>query len=184
MTYFTRHRYAVVAVAATVCLLAGCSEKSSTANSTGTPQVASLQTSSAKAEPAGSVDDQRPLVPLDETNEDLENLRKAWGACVTAEGGPAYKNPRWVLANRSAKNDAILKKCRALEPETVEERQSRQDRPAFLDNQRQFYLCAKKAGYSLTTPDENGRFGLTKVGPNGDAQSPKIEACRIAAFAD
>ena len=91
---------------------------------------------------------------------------------------------RAIYREKSVKNREIREKCASKEPETYEERQKRHDLPAFKDNQREWYKCAEKAGYDLTAPDENGEFGLAKVGPNGDAASPKMEACRKQAFTD
>ena len=86
------------------------------------------------------------------------------------------------------KNDPEAAKIRAaclpLEPESYEQRQKRTDVAAFRDNQRQWHQCAKKAGYHLTEPDENGEFGLTEVGPDGDFGSAGIQDCRVAAFKD
>ena len=184
MTYFIRHRHVAAVALVAACLLGGCSEKPSGTEKNADPQVASLQSASPKSEATKDVNDERPLLALDATDEDLEALRKPWGKCVREQGGPGYENPRQVNATRSAKNSAILKACLSKEPETFEERQKRQNLSEFRDNQRQWYKCAQKAGYKLTAPDENGEFGLTAVGPNGDARSPKMEACRKEAFKD
>jgi hypothetical protein len=86
------------------------------------------------------------------------------------------------LSEGDAKAKKVEATCHPKEPETYEERQKRTDVSAFRDNQRQWFQCAKKAGYKLTTPDENGEFGITEVGPNGDFASPKMESCRKEAF--
>ena len=59
------------------------------------------------------------------------------------------------------------------------------DLTAYRDNQREWYRCAEAAGYELTAPDpDTGQFGLTEIGPNGDAGSPGMLECERRAFED
>jgi hypothetical protein len=174
-------RYAVATIAL-AGLLTGCSGRGETF-----PRVASLQTPAPATSPAATGDDQRPLVPVDATDEERERLQNVWIDCVAKAGGAGYENPKMVYEYErqgNAKAKKVLASCRAKEPESYEERQKRTDLSAFRDNQRQWYQCAQKAGYKLTAPSEDGEFGLTEIGPNGDYESPKIEACRVAAFKD
>ena len=155
----------------------GCSSTGSS------PQVATLHSAGPTASPAA----ERPVIALDATDQERDALWATWGACVTKEGGAGYENPRNVFRYEQQQNPKakrVRAACLAKEPETYEDRQRRTDIAAFRDHQLQWYRCAKKAGYRLTTPDENGEFGITEVGPNGDFQSPKMEACRKAAFRD
>jgi hypothetical protein len=174
----------VVPVLVVVCLLGGCSGAKDDKPG-GSPQVASLQSPSTPSESQETADDQRPLIALDATDEEREAAWDVWGDCVKKEGGPGYENPKTVFI-KEHQQDAKAKKIRAAclpqEPETVEDRLKRKDISAFRDNQREWYKCAGEAGYQLTTPDENGEFGITEVGPNGDFGSPKMEACRKEAF--
>ncbi|MET0424837.1 MAG: hypothetical protein ABW046_13225 [Actinoplanes sp.] len=173
-------RYAAPALAAAF-LLGGCAEPKSE------PRVATLQSNAPSASPSADADNRRPLVRLDATDEERDALWKVWGACVTKEGGPGYENPRVIFLKQKQqdpKADVVAAACLEKQPETYEERQKRTDLVLFRDNQRQWYQCAKKAGYKVTAADENGEFGITEVGPNGDFQSPKMEKCRRDAFSD
>lgn len=189
-TFFAKARRLAVPALVAGCLLSGCSTAGTDDRGDGpqadSSRVASLQSPDPTSSgPADSVDDKRPLIPIDATNDEIEALRKVWGECVAREGGPGYEDGRSVIWKES-QNDPKARKvraaCRSTEPEFFEERQKRTDNAAFRDNQRHWYECAKKAGYRLTTPDENGEFGITEVGPNGDFQSPKMTACRREAF--
>ena len=182
MSHIKGSRYAAVAVAV-VCLLAGCSKEDSGVEQFESPQVASLRSDGPKQSAPADVNDQRPLVPLDATDEEHEAMWKPFAACVLEKGGPGYEDPRAVYRN-GAKGKEVRKACQAMEPETYEARQLRKDVSAFEDNQRQWYQCAKKAGYKLTAPQDHYQFGITEVGPNGDFSSPKMEACRKEAFKD
>ncbi|MEU7982602.1 hypothetical protein AB0B63_29225 [Micromonospora sp. NPDC049081] len=172
------------------CLLSGCSTARTDDRADGpradSSRVASLQSPDpASSSPAGSVEDQRPLIPLDATNDEIEALRAVWGKCVAKVGGPGYEDGRSVIWKESQKDPRakeVRAACRSKEPEFFDERLKRTDNAAFRDNQRQWYQCAKKAGYRLTEPDEDGEFGITEVGPNGDFQSPRMTACRREAF--
>ena len=171
-------------VIAVACLLGGCSGGSSTAGKSARSQVASLPVDGPKTVAPIDANDQRPLLPVDATAADREALQKVWGNCVTKQGGPGYTNPKKVLMRNDAKAKAVREACLSKEPETFEERQKRTDISAFVDNQRQWYRCAKKAGYKLTALQEDGEFGITEIGPNGDFQSAKMEACRKEAFTE
>ncbi|MFJ8686511.1 hypothetical protein [Micromonospora wenchangensis] len=179
----TARRFAVPALVVG-CLLAGCSA-APTDDRADRSRVASVQSPTARTSGPADVEDRRPLIPLDATNDEIEALRAVWGRCVAKEGGPGYEDGRSVIWKES-QNDPKAKRvraaCRSTEPEFFEERQKRTDNTAFRDNQREWYRCAKQAGYRLTAPDEDGEFGLTEVGPNGDFQSPKMTACRREAF--
>lgn len=176
-------RLAVPALAI-VCLLGGCSTaEEKTDQRAGSPQVASLRSPDAPASSRGAPDDERPLVPLDATSEDREALWKVWGDCIMKEGD--FDNPKDIFLpenRKDPKTAEVRKTCLPKEPETYEERQKRTDIAAFRDNQREWYKCAQQAGYKLTSADENGEFGITEVGPNGDFGSPTMEACRKEAF--
>ncbi|WP_212999897.1 hypothetical protein [Winogradskya consettensis] len=182
MPLFPALRFAVPVLAAAAGLLGGCSGSTSD-SSTGSPKVATLQSADVAASPSTSVDDQRPLVRLDASDEEREDSIKLWAACVFKLGGPGYEDPRSLIWHRGeAKAEKIRVACQSKEPETYEQRQQRTDIAAFRDNQREWYKCAKEAGYKLTPPEEDGQFGLTEVGPNGDFGSAKMEDCRKEAF--
>jgi hypothetical protein len=126
-------------------------------------------------------------VPLDATDEERNRLTKVWTDCVTQTGGPGYEEPKMIFKYLSEGDKKALRvqaACASKMPETYEERQQRTDLATFRDNQRQWYRCAQKAGYKLTEPSEDGEFGITEVGPNGDFGSPKMENCRKEAFKD
>jgi hypothetical protein len=171
---------------AVVFLLGGCSGESEAP-----PPVATLQSAGAPASsaPAGG-QDQRPVLPLDRNDGDFEAAAQPWIACLVKEGGPEYKT-KWQLYERGditkqypdMGKKGLYDKCLSRMPEDFESHQRRTDLPTYRDNQRKWYQCAKAAGYPLTTPDpETGEFGLTKVGPLGDAGSPKFLECRRKAY--
>jgi hypothetical protein len=168
---------------AVVCLLAGCSDDQPAVRQFESPQVATLRSEGLKASAPTDADDQRPLVPFDATDEEIEAFRKVWADCVRKEGGPGYEDRR-AAWGKGERDKAVRAACLAKEPESFEERQLRTDVAAYEDNQRQWYQCAQKAGYKLTPPQEHGEFGITEVGPNGDFASPRMEACRKDAFRD
>jgi hypothetical protein len=173
-------RYAAPVLAAAI-LLTGCGEQKAES------KVATLQSAAPQASPSAEPDSGRPLIRLDATDEERDAFWNVWIACAEKEGGPALKNVRMVLVTpkgQDPKLDAVRAACAAKEPETYEERQKRTDLVLFRDNQREWYKCAEKAGYQLTEPDEDGRFGITEVGPNGDFSSAKMEKCRLEAFSD
>jgi hypothetical protein len=177
-------RHVVVALAVALSL-GGCSGP---AGESDAPPVATLQSgapAAASSTPAG--EDARPLVRLDATDEEREALTKVWMDCVRTEGGAGYEEPKLLfkyLFEGDAKAKKVEATCHPKEPETYEDRQRRTDVSAFRDNQRQWFKCAEKAGYKLTKPNEDGEFGITEVGPNGDFGSPKMENCRKEAFKD
>jgi len=175
-------RYAVAALAAT-CLLGACSEPDPEM-----PRVASFQSETPAARASAAPGDEGVLVPLDATTEERDAAWNQWNACVIEKGGPSYAKDVRLLSKKDGHGDPAVEKvvaaCRSKRPETYEERQKRTDLAAFRDNQRQWYECAKKQGYKVTAADENGEFGITEVGPNGDFQSPKMDKCRQDAFKD
>jgi len=173
----------VVVALAVALSLSGCSGPRS--GETDAPPVATLESAAPAAPSSAAGEDARPLVRLDATDEERNAATKVWMDCVRDEGGAGYEEPKLLfkyLSEGDAKAKKVEATCHSKEPETYEERQKRTDVSAFRDNQRQWIQCAKKAGYKLTTPDENGQFGITEIGPNGDFGSPKMEACRKEAF--
>jgi hypothetical protein len=179
----TVNRFVIPALAV-VCLLGGCSGAKDD-ESGGSPRVASLQSPSTPPKSQETADDQRPLIAADATDEERDAAWDVWRACAKKEGGPGYEHvtPMFLKEHQQeAKVKKIRKACEPHEPETFENRLKREDISAFRDNQREWYKCAREAGYKLTKPDENGEFGITEVGPNGDFESPKMEACRKEAF--
>ncbi|WP_436532509.1 hypothetical protein [Actinoplanes sp. HUAS TT8] len=174
-----RYTMAALAVAG---LAAGCTAAKPTPSGAG--HVATLQSPDSRTSPAADPADQQPLIRVDASEEERNAMWAIWQQCVKQKGGPEFAE-NWKLAfDPTPAAKAVRAACLAKEPETYEQRQKRTDLTAFRDNQRQWYECAKKQGYKVNTPDENGEFGLTEIGPEGDFQSPKIEACRIAAFKD
>ena len=164
-------------------LVAGCSS-----GGTGeTAGVATLQ-SAAPAAPSSAAD-QRPVFPLDAGDDDRRVMAQPWEDCLVRKGGMKFKGSAEVLIvkggvyTEDVREKAVFKSCESQQPETFEQHQRRTDLTAFTDNQREWYRCAQDAGYKLTTPEpDTGEFGLTEIGPNGDAGSPKMEACRREAF--
>jgi hypothetical protein len=140
------------------------------------PKVASLRSAVAGPSPTAA----RPLIALDASDDERARMWLPWEKCVQEKTG--YENPKEAFQKNDAQAREARAACLTVEPETYEQRQQRLDISAFRDNQREWYKCAKEAGYQLTAPDENGEFGLTAIGPEGDFASPKIEACRKEAF--
>jgi hypothetical protein len=90
-----------------------------------------------------------------------------------------------ITAKDMPEQRAAFESCEPRQPESFEDHQLRTNPAEFKDNQREWYRCAQAAGYKLTAPDpETGQFGLTEVGPNGDAGSEKMLGCRRTAFAE
>lgn len=140
--FVAKARRLAVPVLVVGCLLSGCSA-ARTDDRADSSRVASLQSPEpGSSGPAGSADDQRPLIPLDATNDEIEALRKVWVECVAREGGPGYEDGRSVIRKES-QNDPKARKvraaCRSTEPEFFEERQKRTDNATFRDNQRHWY---------------------------------------------
>lgn len=173
----------VIVIAGIAGLLAGCS-----GSGTEAPPVATLQS---QAAPVSAAADRRPVFPFDATDEEKADMSRSWEKCMVENAGPKYQGSAEVLIVKGGlipddeKGKAALRTCLPLQPEAFDEHQLRVDRTAFKDNQREWYLCAKAAGYKLTPPDpDTGQFGLTEIGPNGDVSSPKFEECRRKAFMD
>ena len=166
---------AVTAVA--LSLMTGCSDSG---GDSAAPKVATLASADAPA-PAASADvnDQRPLVRLDATDEDREAMYKTWAGCLVKEGGPKYKNYRFY-AKGDVPNDpsakAVLTACLSLQPEEFVDRFQRQDISGFKDANRRMYKCAQEKGYKLTAHDpETGQFGLTESTSLGDGGAAGIQ---------
>jgi hypothetical protein len=182
---------AALAVLASTFLLVGCSGKNLD-DQGGLPSVASLATASPSASAKAStkavdVNDQRPLIRFDTTPQEQNRLYASWTHCLVQHGGSRWSKPKLVMGQPGAatdpKNKAVLTACLAQEPEEEDVREARQDPSAYREDNRQWYQCAKAKGYDLTTPDpDTGEFGLTRIGPNGDFESPKITACKVMAF--
>jgi hypothetical protein len=178
----TRRRHIVAAVAIAY-LLGGCSGER--AADSGRPQVASLSSAGPVASASIDLDDQRPLATSD---DEISAMYEVWENCVRKEGGPKYQETPKLVFDEERETDpakrAVWDACYPKLPERFDERLKRTDLTAYKDNQREFYVCAKAAGYKLTAPDpEDGSFGLTEIGPNGDAQSVKWLECERKAFA-
>jgi hypothetical protein len=180
------HRTSLLALAAVVLALAGCTGGSA---KEAAPRVATLESKAAPSSaPAG---DQRPVYPLDATDADIEAMAKPWIDCLVKKGG--LTNPadgvlllrKGITAKDMPEQRAAFESCEPRQPESFEDHQLRTNPAEFKDNQREWYRCAQAAGYKLTAPDpETGQFGLTEVGPNGDAGSEKMLGCRRTAFAE
>ncbi|GAB2600908.1 hypothetical protein Aab01nite_64540 [Paractinoplanes abujensis] len=178
------HRTLLSCLAAVTLLAAGCSGEG-----TGqAPGVATLQSAAPVAPSAVAA--QRPVFPFDASDDDRRAMAKPWEDCLVRKGGAKFKGHAEVLIvkgdvyTEDAREKAVYRACEPQQPETYEDHQRRTDLTTFKDNQREWYKCAQDAGYKLTAPDpETGEFGLTEVGPNGDAASPKIQECRRKAFA-
>jgi hypothetical protein len=176
------NRIAAVAATVLLLLLGACSSEPEP------PRVASIQTQNAGSRPSSpgsSGTDERPVVPLDATDDDIAAITRPWEACLVKEGGTKYKGqaPAMLVKGVEADDPAIAA-CVAEQPELFEDHLQRTDPTAFKDNQREWYQCAKRQGYRLSSPDpETGQFGLTEIGPDGDFTSPKMEECRRQAFA-
>ncbi|WP_199512610.1 hypothetical protein [Nucisporomicrobium flavum] len=173
----TRLSRLVIVVTGLTCLVTGCSGSEEEK-----PGVATLQSTPPSA--AAVLADQRPVFPVDATDADREAMTRPWEDCLVKNGGPQYRGQGLALLIKGATDgEAVFKTCAAEQPETYEEHQQRTDLSEFKDNQREWYRCAKEAGYKLTAPDpETGQFGLTEIGPNGDAGSPKMQECKRKAF--
>jgi hypothetical protein len=175
-------RFALPALV-TASLIGGCSGPSEP--ETEAPPVASLRSADPAESKAGDPGDQRPLIRLDATDEERDALVKVWEDCIRKTGGAGFEQPKVVFGKeKDPKVQQVVATCLPKYPETYEERQQRTDNAAFRDNQREWYRCAKEAGYKLNPPDETGEFGLAEIGPLGDFASPKIDKCRQDAFAE
>jgi hypothetical protein len=164
-------------------LVGGCSS-----GKTETPAVATLQSPAAVA---SRPVDQRPVFPIDATDDDKLAMAKPWVDCLVENAGPRYRDSAAELIMKGgiltddAKGRAAVQTCLPQQPETYAEHQRRTDLTAFKDNQREWYRCAEAAGYRLTAPDpDTGQFGLTEIGPDGDYGSPKMQECERKAFQD
>ncbi|MEV7624573.1 hypothetical protein [Actinoplanes sp. NPDC089786] len=169
-----------------VLLLAGCS-----GTDTEPPKVASLRTSAAPSSAPAAAAGQRPVYPVDATDDERRAVSEPWVACLVAKGGPKWKRDADALLLKGVtpaddpEGKDVLEACLAKQPEAYDDHQKRTDPATFKDNQRAWYRCAQDAGYKLTAPDpDTAEFGLTEIGPNGDAGSPKMQECKRKAFAE
>jgi hypothetical protein len=169
-----------------VVLLAGCSGPAAEP-----PKVASLQTPAAPSSAPAGATDERPVYPVDASDEERKAASEPWVACLVAKGGRKWKTDADLLLQKGIKpadypeGRKELEACQSKQPEAYDDHQKRTDPATFKDNQREWYRCAREAGYKLTPPDpDTGEFGLTEIGPNGDVDSPKMRACKRKAFAE
>jgi hypothetical protein len=186
MSNRTRLTLATVSIAV---LLTGCSSGGEKKDA---PQVATLQ--SAAPSTGAAAGDQRPVYPIDATDEQVAAMAKPWLECLRKEGVKKPDEAMQLVQKGGTAEDlhligseadaAAWKTCEVEQPESAEQHQLRTDPTEFKDNQREWYRCAQAAGYKLTAPDPNtGQFGITEVGPNGDFGSEKMQECRRQAFA-
>ncbi|MEU8663159.1 hypothetical protein, partial [Actinoplanes philippinensis] len=134
---------------------------------------------------------QRPVFPVDATEAQLAAMIRPWEDCMVAKGGTKFRGQGAFMitkgltaADAEDEDVAAFRACEAKQPESFDDHQKRTNPTEYKDNQREWYKCAEAAGYQLTEPDpETGEFGLTAVGPNGDAGSDKFLACKRKAFA-
>ncbi|AGL21549.1 hypothetical protein [Actinoplanes sp. N902-109] len=184
-----RKRFAVVTVSLAF-LLTGCSAGSAEQDA---PQVATLQSEAATA--SAPADDQRPVYPIDATDDQIVSIAKPWADCLKKEGAKKPDEAVMLIQKGGDVEDlgrigsesdaAAWKACASQQPESAEQHQLRTNPTEFQDNQREWYRCAQAAGYKLTAPDpQTGQFGITEVGPNGDFGSEKMQECRRQAFAN
>lgn len=181
----------VVATAALTFLLTGCSSDSDVQEA---PPVATLQSEAATAAASGG--EQRPVYPIDATDDQIAAIVKPWTDCLRKEGVTKPEDAVSLLVQKevtiqdlggdgSEAEVAAWKACESRQPESAEQHQLRTNPTEYKDNQREMYRCAQAAGYKLTAPDpQTGQFGLTEVGPNGDVNSEKMQECRRQAFAN
>lgn len=184
MSHRTRLSRCAIVVAGFIGLLAGCS-----AGNTETHRVATLQSQAAPAGASSASAEQRPVFPLDATEDDKLAMTRPWVDCMVEHAGPGYRNSGDELIMKGGfitddpKGQAALQTCLPRQPEAFDEHQRRTDLTEFRDNQREWYQCARAAGYKLTAPDpDTGQFGLAEVGPNGDFGSPAMQECKRKAF--
>jgi hypothetical protein len=170
-------------VSGLLLLPAGCSAAGKDADA---PGVASLRSAAPAGSSAAGAQGERPVVPIDATDDEIEAIGRPWLACLLKEGGSKYRT--WTTVSSLKKGvdetDPVMKTCLPKFPETVQSHLERTDMSAYRDNEREFYQCAEREGYKLNDPDPvTGEFGLAEIGPDGDAGSPKFLKCERDAFA-
>jgi hypothetical protein len=148
----------------TASLLTGCSGSTNAGDSGSPPTVASVDTqppAAPDATQAESGPDARPVLRLDNSNEDLDRMFGAWSDCLHKHGVPN----RWkggdvpaskiFESSRSSKSKefaAAGKACASKEPEDYKDRLKRQDPTDYQERGRKFQKCLKAKNVKFT-PD-------------------------------
>ncbi|MGA5301803.1 hypothetical protein ACPCHT_17875 [Nucisporomicrobium flavum] len=178
-------RWAALGVAV-VGLVAGCSSGDDDA---GGGKVATLASADGpKPSASVGVDDQRPVIRLDATEAEQEQLWHTWEACLVKEGGSEFRGQKGVYLEKLHGEDPTYKpvfaKCAAKEPEDYVSRLERTDPAASKDAWHRLYLCVKGKGYKVNSPEpDTGAFGLSEIGPQGDWGSRGIKDCEKQVYA-
>ncbi|WP_199516367.1 hypothetical protein [Nucisporomicrobium flavum] len=178
-------RWAALGVAV-VGLVAGCSSGDDDA---GGGKVATLASADGpKPSASVGVDDQRPVIRLDATEAEREQLWHMWEACLVKEGGSEFRGQKGVYLEKLHGEDPTYKpvfaKCAAKEPEDYVSRLERTDPAASKDAWHRLYLCVKGKVYKVNSPEpDTGAFGLSEIGPQGDWGSRGIKDCEKQVYA-
>ncbi|BEL05896.1 hypothetical protein Q0Z83_040870 [Actinoplanes sichuanensis] len=172
---------------ALVLLSAGCSADTESGS-----RVATLQTgpstTAAPSDTAAAAD--RPVIPADATAAEIQAMARVWEDCLVDNGGPSYRGQATLMlqkgitmADVEANQKETFEACESKHPEAFEDNQKRADPAEFKDNMREWYQCAKDAGYDVRIENrDTNEFGLGKIGPLGDAGSEKMMQCKKEAF--
>jgi hypothetical protein len=165
----TRFLIATLA-ASSIGLIGACSDKPVESASAKQPNsqatVASIPSASSAGTPAATtaVSTDGPLLRYDTTEEEETRLYATYNACLRREGVPASatKAGMGISQDREtlAKYKTELIACASKKPESVPDRQKRENPAAFAQHLRQQIRCMKKAGQDVVFIPPDG-WGVT-----------------------
>ena len=131
-----RKRFAVAA-AGLAFLLTGCAGEGGEKDA---PAVATLQSGAAPSAASGG--DQRPVYPIDATDDQVEAIAKPWTDCLRKQGAGNIDDAVLMLIQKGGnaedlsrigleKDAAAWRACESRQPESVEQHQLRTDPTGF-----------------------------------------------------
>jgi hypothetical protein len=173
----------LLALTVAVLALAACSDSGSKAEDK--PAVATLHSAGPKSTPSGNVEDQRPLVRLDASQEESMRLRVPWLECLRDGGVPGldvggrYWKP---TEEEGGPHNAVYKACRPKEPELEIQRLKRNNNGEYMDRYRAFLKCMRDAGVDVSPDGDGPNIKFNKKGDSFDRRIGEIgERCGVTA---
>jgi hypothetical protein len=181
-----RHRLSVLALASTV-LLGGCSDTPITAGTETTASVASIPRTGTTPATTKPVAVEGPLIRHDTSEAEIARFYQVYSNCLAAEGVPMQKGKAGISQDPEtlARYKTELTACAAKRPESVAERDQRQNPEDFPDHLRQWVSCMKSKGLDVVVIPPDGWGISDEAAARGYVPDFRVvQKCQLKVFGD